>query len=55
MKGSDSHTPGIYDMHARGLRAVYANPGAWVDNGRYLEYSYGEFRVKEFGAEGPLS
>ncbi len=46
-----SHTAGIYDIHARGLRAIYANPGAWVDNGSYLTYSYGEFRVKEFGSQ----
>ncbi len=46
-----SHTPGTHDIHAMGLRAVYANPGAWVDNGRYLEYSYGQFTLKEFGKE----
>jgi UDP-2,3-diacylglucosamine hydrolase len=46
-----SHSPGVHDVIARGLRAVYANPGAWVDNGRYMEYSYGEFRLKEFGSE----
>ncbi len=46
-----SHSPGVYDVLARGLRAVYANPGAWIDNGSYLTYSYGEFKVKEFGSE----
>lgn len=44
-----SHVAGVHKEKAAGKTAVYANPGSWVNNGSYLLYEEGEFRVKKYG------
>lgn len=44
-----SHSAGVHVVEAGGKTGVYANPGSWMNEGSYLLYDDGEFKVRKFG------